>query len=103
MSFDLYIDLEELGGGGGGWVELDYSVSSGPFLTMNFEFDHDHGPRPGPELDNCLYTGGFLMVKMSREKYSREKPMVENNFYFLVDIIKPNGPMVNIVTRYSSR
>ena len=27
-----------------GWwlVHLDYSVSSGPFLTMNFEFDQDH-------------------------------------------------------------
>ena len=34
------------------WVHLDYSVSSGPFLTMNYEFDQDHGPRPGPELDN---------------------------------------------------
>ena len=50
LSFYLYIDVKKLGGGdgGGGWVELDYSVSSGPFLTMNFEFDHDHGPRPGP-------------------------------------------------------
>ena len=34
------------------WVLLDYSDSSGPFLTMNFEFDQDHGPRPGHELDN---------------------------------------------------
>ena len=25
-------------------VHLDYNVSSGPFLTMNFEFDQDHGP-----------------------------------------------------------
>ena len=23
-----------------------------PFKTMNFEFDQDHGPRPGPKLDN---------------------------------------------------
>ena len=40
------------------WVLLDYSDSSGPFLTMNFEFDHDYGPRPGPELDkfNMLET-----------------------------------------------
>ena len=37
---------------GGGWLELDYSVRSGPFGTINFEFDQDHGPRPGPELDN---------------------------------------------------
>ena len=29
-----------------------FGFSSGPFLTKNFEFDLDHGPRPGPELDN---------------------------------------------------
>ena len=39
-------------GGGGGWVDLYHSVSSGPFLTMNFEFNQYHGPRPGSELDN---------------------------------------------------
>ena len=39
-------------GGGGWWVHLDYNVSYGPFLIMNFEFDQDHGSRPGPELDN---------------------------------------------------
>ena len=39
-------------GGGAEWVHFDYDVSSGPSLTMNFEFDQDHGPRPGPELDN---------------------------------------------------
>ena len=36
----------------GWWVHLDYRVSSGPFSTMNFEFDQNHGPRPGPELHN---------------------------------------------------
>ena len=36
-------------GGGDGWL-LVWLCSSGPFLTMNFEFDH--GPGPGPELDN---------------------------------------------------
>ena len=51
MSLDLYIDVEKLGGGGDK-LELDYSVSSGPFLTMNFEFNQEHGPRPGPKLDN---------------------------------------------------
>ena len=35
-------------GGGDGWL-LVWLCSSGPFLTMNFEFDH--GPGPGPELD----------------------------------------------------
>ena len=24
---------------------------------MNFEFDQDHGPRPGPELDNTIFSG----------------------------------------------
>ena len=32
----------------------DYGISSGPFLTMNFEFDQDDGLRPGPKLDNSL-------------------------------------------------
>ena len=48
LSFDLYIDVEKLGVavmvGGGGWVELDCSISSGHFLTMNFEFDQDQDP-----------------------------------------------------------
>ena len=34
-------------GGGRWWTELDYNFCSGPFLTMNFEIDQDHGPRPG--------------------------------------------------------
>ena len=25
---------------------------AGPFLTINFEFDQDHGPSPGRKLDN---------------------------------------------------
>ena len=39
-------------GGGGGWVELDYNVSSGPFLSS--ELIIGPGPGPGPELDNLL-------------------------------------------------
>ena len=35
---------------GWGGVYLVYGIGSGPFLTMNLEFDHDHGPRP--KLDN---------------------------------------------------
>ena len=35
-------------GGGGGWVVLDYNVSSGPFLSSEIEI----GDGPGPELDN---------------------------------------------------
>ena len=41
----LYSDVEKLGVGwvDGWWlVHLYYSVSSGPFLTLNFEFDPDH-------------------------------------------------------------
>ena len=34
----------------GGWVHLDYSVSSGPFLSS--ELVIGPGPGPGPELDN---------------------------------------------------
>ena len=38
-------------GVGGGWVELDYSISSGPFLSFEIEI----GDGPGPKLDNtCL-------------------------------------------------
>ena len=32
------------------WVHLDYSVSSGPFLSS--ELVIGPGPGPGPELDN---------------------------------------------------
>ena len=32
------------------WVELDYNVSSGPFLS----FDIEIGDGPGPELDNLF-------------------------------------------------
>ena len=32
----------------GGWVYLDYNVSSGPFLSYEIEI----GDGPGPELDN---------------------------------------------------
>ena len=35
-------------------VHLDYSISSGPFLTMKFDQDHGHGPGPGPELNNSF-------------------------------------------------
>ena len=36
------------GGGWWWWVELDYNVSSGPFLSFEIEI----GDGPGPELDN---------------------------------------------------
>ena len=52
-----------------GWwwvVHLDYNVSSGPFLTMNFELDQDHGPRPGPGLDNLIYRLHFLRRMISK-------------------------------------
>ena len=32
----------------GGWVYLDFNVSSGPFLSSEIEI----GDGPGPELDN---------------------------------------------------
>ena len=37
---------------------------------------------------------------MSREKNSKKKPMIAINFCFLVDFIRPTGPMVTMVTRY---
>ena len=42
--------LKSYGVGGGGWVVLDYNVSSGPFLSYEIEI----GDGPGPELDNKL-------------------------------------------------
>ena len=36
--------------GGWWWVHLDYSVSSGPFLSS--ELIIGPGPGPGPELEN---------------------------------------------------
>ena len=42
---------------GGGWVQLDYNVSSGPFLSS--ELIIGPGPGPGPELDNIMGVGGI--------------------------------------------
>ena len=47
-TFDLYIDVKKLWVGGWVVVELDYNVSSGPFLSYEIEI----GDGPGPELDN---------------------------------------------------
>ena len=49
-TFDLYIDVKKFRGGWWWWwwVELDYNVSSGPFLSFEIEIRD----RPGPELDN---------------------------------------------------
>ena len=37
---------------------------------------------------------------MSWGKKSKKKMMIANNFCFLVDFIRPTGPMVTMVTRY---
>ena len=38
---------------------------------------------------------------MSWEKNSKKKPMIVNNFCFLVDFIRPTGHMVTMATRYA--
>ena len=43
-TFDLYIDVKKLWGGGGGWVYLDYNISSGPFLSYEIEIGDDQEP-----------------------------------------------------------
>ena len=43
------------------WVYLDYSVSSGPFLSYEIEI----GDGPGPELDNKLYAYSRSQAKSS--------------------------------------
>ena len=53
LCFDLYIDVEKLWGGG--WVHLYYNVISGPYFTMNFQFDQDHEPTPGPQLHSLNF------------------------------------------------
>jgi len=50
LTFDLYIDVKKFRGGWWWWVELDYNVSSGPFLSFEIEI----GDGPGPELDNIV-------------------------------------------------
>ena len=42
--------LKSYGVVGGGWVDLDYNVSSGPFLSFEIKI----GDGPGPELDNFI-------------------------------------------------
>ena len=42
-------------------MHLKYNISSGPFLTVNFQFDLDHGQRPGPELANSYLIAPHLL------------------------------------------
>ena len=49
-TFDLSVDVKKLGVGGG--CTLDFTVSSGPFLSDEIEI----GDGPGPELDNYRCT-----------------------------------------------
>ena len=43
---------------GGWWVEFDYSVSSGPFLSFEIEI----GDGTGPELDNNVCPRPMFLV-----------------------------------------
>ena len=56
LTFDLYIDVEKLGVGGG-LVYLDYKVNSGPFLSNEIEI----GDGQGPELDNSIQVLNMVM------------------------------------------
>ena len=38
---------------------------------------------------------------MSWEKNSKKQPIIANNFCFPVDLIRPTGPMVTMITRYT--
>ena len=49
--------------GGGGWVYLDYNVSSGPFLSFEIEI----GDGPGPELDNFI-SNFFVLMHFAGQK-----------------------------------
>ena len=42
----------------GGWVDLDYNVSSGPFLSFEIEI----GDGTGPELDNNVCPRPMFLV-----------------------------------------
>ena len=54
--------------------------------------------RPPPKLFQTL-----LDVEMSWGKNSKKKPMIVNKFCFLVNFIRPTGPMVTLVTRQKGR
>ena len=54
-----------MGGDGGWWCTLDYSISSGPF--MNFKIEIGDGPGPGPELDNITIFHARNLNKFSHE------------------------------------
>ena len=50
------------------------------------------------------YIGGLSqlpVVEMSWGKKSKKKPSVLTNFCFLVNFIRPTGPMVTRVTRHT--
>ena len=53
---------------------------NGPFLTMNFEFDQDLGPRPGPKL-----------AKNARKKVDKRTIVSSNYFEAAVLMNIPNN------------
>ena len=73
-------------------------------MIENFGFLVDFISPTGPMVTMVTrYTGGLfplLLVKMSWEKSSKKKTMIENNFCFLIYFIRPTGPMVTMVSRY---
>ena len=57
----------------GGWVELNYNVSSGPFLSFEIEI----GDGPGPELDNIhAFKSCILYVKMDKLSPNPSRPLI---------------------------
>ena len=82
----------------GGLVHLVYSLSSGPFLTMHFEFDQDHGPRPGPKLDNFKQNMfAIIELRSNVQFWTRQKSWkvfipISNDVIFLNASTKESWP-----------
>ena len=70
---------------------MDYNNSSGPFLTMNFKFDQDHGPRQGPELD----TNVPILFSTVRGHYMAKKDD------FSYEIFPNPGSVTHSFSRFS--
>ena len=77
-------------GAGGWWVHLDYSISSGSSLTLNFQFEPDHGPKTGPELDNLIKLTSPLSFKLIADTLVREISSVLCLNLSLARSVRPN-------------
>ena len=73
-------------GGGCTWIIALALV----LLTLNFQFEPDHGPKTGPELDNLIKLTSPLSFKLIADTLVREISSVLCLNLSLARSVRPN-------------